>query len=178
MTGASADGECLTQASTSLTVTTDNGTDGVCVNGGADEGTDCSADSDCDNNDCLAFIGLDGVGCTMDDITSRADTGWSFQTSGLLLAIVEGALYVEGGCANAPIPCYEDDNCTGGTGPCNNPSPSIDRIENPSPISGTGIDCTQRETSNLAGNVSAAAFSFIDAVGLGDGTSSTFLICE
>ena len=180
--GASVDGECLQQASTALTVVGNTGGEGICVGGGTNEGEECVTGTDCPGGgaSCLAFRGLDGILCTQDDITVRATAGYSISTNGTMLAIARDALFVEGACSVGGEPCYEDENCDGfiqggGGETCN--GTSIANIEAPVLIGGSGISCGQRETSDLAGNVTAAAFPFIDS-SLGDGTSSTFLICQ
>jgi hypothetical protein len=113
--GASVDGDCVISSQIGLTVTTDNG-EGTCVNGGGNEGEDCTANSDCDSNDCLSFIGLDGVACTDDDTVPRGEPGDQIFTTGTANARVEDALYLEGACVGGSSPgvvCIEDSNCPG-----------------------------------------------------------------
>jgi hypothetical protein len=173
--GASVHGDHITWNANQLTTTTDNGSDGICVNGGADEGDECSLDGDCDSNDCLAFIGRDGVPCTGDDIVSRGTSGFSVITSGSAIASVEEALYVVGACSIGGQPCYADVNCTGDE-TCD--GVGLDRIEPPVPFTGSPLDCAQRSTSNLAGLQSAGSFGFPDGATLGDGTSTSVYICQ
>jgi hypothetical protein len=111
--GSSVHGDSILFGASSLTITNDTGTAGICI-GGADEGEECDALSDCSGGtECQPMIGPDLEPCTADDITSRASTGYSISTSGSNIAIVEDAMYVEGSCSGSGRPCYNAENCDG-----------------------------------------------------------------
>jgi hypothetical protein len=175
---------------------------GIC-NGGANDGEICDPDAPICPGECLAFVGPDEEPCTMDDLIPRGTQGTIPSTTGTASASLFGALSDEGGCTGplsgtcvsnacsggwndgAPctpgaldpcrLPCIEDANCEG-TGTCTNPDPVL-RTQATS-FSGSPIDCTGYESSDLAGLVLVNAFPIPDTSSFGDGVTTNVLVCD